>query len=58
MNKDMTYCSNQKCKYMECERNPNHIKVWRIPHSYAQFEYTEYCLKQGDKDKGGDKQCQ
>lgn len=45
MNEDITFCNKQKCKIMSCERNPNNIRIWSIPHSYAELENTEYCKK-------------
>lgn len=35
---DITFCANKGCTYMKCERNPKHIRIWAIPHSYAFFE--------------------
>lgn len=44
MTEDITYCSNNKCGYLRCERNPKHIKLL-IPHSFADLEGTECCYK-------------
>lgn len=44
MTEDITYCSNSKCGYLRCERNPKHIKL-PIPHSFAELEGTDLCYK-------------
>lgn len=41
---DITFCTNKKCKYMKCDRNPKHIKQL-IPHSFADYDGTEYCYR-------------
>lgn len=33
---DITFCANQSCTDMKCERNPKHIRLL-IPHSFALF---------------------
>ena len=35
---DITFCANRGCQDMKCERNPKHIRIFCIPHSYAFFE--------------------
>lgn len=44
MTEDITYCSNNKCGYLRCERNQKHIKLL-IPHSFADLDGTELCYK-------------
>ena len=44
MTEDITYCSNNKCGYLRCERNPKHIKL-PIPHSFAELDRTDLCYK-------------
>ena len=46
MNEDITFCNNQKCRFMSCERNPKHIKNHYMYHSFAALEGTEHCLKE------------
>lgn len=41
---DITYCSNNKCGYLKCERNPKHIKS-PIPHSFSELQGTALCYK-------------
>ena len=45
MSDDMTFCSNNKCGRLRCERNPKRIKVHYIPHSFMELDGTEYCYK-------------
>ena len=35
---DITFCANRGCPDMKCERNPKHIRIYSIPHSYAFFD--------------------
>ena len=35
---DITFCAIRGCPDMKCERNPKHIRIFSIPHSYAFFE--------------------
>ena len=42
---DITFCMNRKCRYLKCERNPKNIKHLDIPHSFAELEYTDDCIK-------------
>lgn len=35
---DITFCANKGCTDMKCERNPKHIKLWFINHSFSLFE--------------------
>lgn len=57
---DITFCMTFDCKHKWCERNPKNIKDKKIPHSFANFEYTDLCaksyetVKQGKKDKEGE----
>lgn len=44
MTEDITYCSNNKCGYLRCERNPKHIRLPSV-HSFADFDGTELCYK-------------
>lgn len=44
MTEDITYCSNKKCGYLRCVRNPKHIKLL-IPHSFADLDGTNLCYK-------------
>ena len=44
MTEDITYCSNNRCGYLRCERNPKHIKL-PIPHSFEDLDRTELCYK-------------
>jgi hypothetical protein len=36
MSEDITFCANEACDYLKCERNPKHIKL-KIPHSFSLF---------------------
>lgn len=36
MTEDITYCSNNKCGYLRCERNQKHIKLL-IPHNHVRI---------------------
>lgn len=38
---DKTFCGNYCCNILECERNPNNIRIKTIPHSFASFEGNE-----------------
>lgn len=42
---DITFCMNNKCNYMKCERNPKHIKQHWMPHSFMYLENTDDCPK-------------
>lgn len=44
MSEDITYCSNNKCGYLRCERNQKHIKL-PVPHSFAELDGTDLCYK-------------
>ena len=44
MSEDITYCSNNKCGYLSCERNQKHIKL-PVPHSFAELDGTDLCYK-------------
>ena len=44
VSEDQTFCSRQPCREMACPYNPNHIRQWRIPHSYARYAGTERCM--------------
>lgn len=35
---DKTFCGNYICDILECDRNPNNIRIKTIPHSFALFE--------------------
>lgn len=35
---DITFCANKGCPDMKCERNPQHIKLVWLPHSFSLFE--------------------
>ena len=45
MSEDMTFCMNKECAMKKCVRHPKHIKRHDIPHSFADLEGTEYCIK-------------
>ena len=34
---DITFCANKDCNDMKCHRNPKHIRIHDIPHSFALF---------------------
>lgn len=34
---DITFCANRGCNDMKCYRNPKHIRILDIPHSFALF---------------------
>lgn len=42
---DITFCMNRNCNIKKCIRNPKHIKLHWLLHSYAYLEDTEECLK-------------
>lgn len=44
MSEDKTYCMNRNCGYLQCSRNPKHIKL-SGPHSFMYLERTEDCYK-------------
>lgn len=46
-NKDITFCMNDKCRVVRCDRNPVHT-LPNVMHSYAWLEGTEYCVKKGE----------
>ena len=35
---DITFCGNMDCADMSCHRNPKHIRMIDIPHSFALFD--------------------
>lgn len=35
---DITFCANRNCTDMKCHRNPKHIRIFNIPHSFALFD--------------------
>ena len=35
---DITFCANRDCADMKCHRNPKHICILDIPHSFALFD--------------------
>ena len=35
---DITFCANRACQNKKCERNPKHIRIHCISHSYAFFD--------------------
>ena len=37
MFEDITFCGNMDCSDMKCHRNPKHIRVLDIPHSFGWF---------------------
>lgn len=37
MSEDITFCANKSCSDMNCHRNPKHIRIKDIPHSFALF---------------------
>lgn len=45
MNRDITFCSNRKCKIKKCIRNPRNVKESGICYSIAKLEGTELCRK-------------
>jgi hypothetical protein len=49
MSDDRTFCSNKKCKYIECELNQNNIRDTWKNRSVTDYENTEYCKKVGVK---------
>lgn len=42
MNEDITFCL-EDCEDRECIRNKRNIMTQLIPHSFAQFKWTDYC---------------
>ncbi len=50
MNEDITFCSSE-CDNLQCGRNPKHIKLHDIPHSFSDIEDTEMCLKSAHRDE-------
>ncbi|MBQ9686288.1 MAG: hypothetical protein IJV41_07075 [Oscillospiraceae bacterium] len=50
MSEDITFCTAD-CDNMRCGRNPKHIRQHDIPHSFAEIEGTEMCLKSPYKDR-------
>ena len=44
MSEDITFCTAD-CDNLKCGRNPKHIKLHEVPHSFAEIEGTEMCLK-------------
>lgn len=50
---DITWCSNRRCKCMKCYRNSKHIRKDIPPYkplSFVNFEGTQYCLKEKERD--------
>lgn len=37
MSEDMTFCDEERCANMRCERNKKHIRLHWMPHSFASF---------------------
>ena len=58
---DITFCANKGCPDMKCYRNPQHIKLWWMNHSFALFEKcpkwkpgnARWLTKQLEELKGG-----
>ena len=52
ISQDITFCSNKKCKNKKCKRNHCHID-WLVKpyHSFSDFENTEFCPIQKDKNR-------
>lgn len=46
MIEDRTWCIRYKCRNKECDRHPGHIKCYGIPHSFADFKDSEYCIEE------------
>ena len=42
---DITWCSKRNCNNIICERNRKHIRPTPRDLSFADLEYTDYCLK-------------
>lgn len=42
---DITFCSNIKCGYLRCHRNPKNILRPEMPHSFAMLDGTDMCYK-------------
>jgi hypothetical protein len=41
---DITFCANKGCNDMKCYRNPKHIRILDIPHSFALFrDCSKWC---------------
>lgn len=53
---DITWCSNRDCTRKKCKRNPMNIRKDAPPtkmFSFADFEGTQYCIKENQYDKNG-----
>lgn len=48
MSEDITFCFSE-CESMKCFRNKKHIKL-QMPHSFADLEGTDYCIKERKRD--------